>query len=70
METFTDLTYVTRLLKPEEVASLLSISRSFAYHLLQTRAIPVVRLGKACRVRPQDLEDYIERNIHRQVDSQ
>ncbi|MFH0782566.1 MAG: helix-turn-helix domain-containing protein [Pseudomonadota bacterium] len=57
-----------RLLKPAEVASLLSISRSFAYQLLQTGVIPVVRIGKACRVRPQDLEVYIEKNIHGQMD--
>jgi excisionase family DNA binding protein len=45
----------SRLLKPQEIATLLNISRSFAYRLLQTGAIPVIRLGKACRVRPQDL---------------
>ena len=69
MNTYTDLSSITRLLKPDEVASLLNISRSFAYQLLQTGAIPAVRLGRACRVRPQDLEAYIENNIHRQVDS-
>jgi excisionase family DNA binding protein len=57
-----------RLLKPVEVASLLGISKSFAYRLLQTGEIPTVRLGKACRVRPQDLEAYIEQNIHNQAD--
>ena len=59
---------IERLLKPNEVAGLLSISRSFAYHLLQTGAIPTVRLGKACRVRPQDLAEYIEHNLHRRMD--
>ena len=59
---------VERLLKPNEVANLLNISRSYAYHLLQIEAIPVIRLGKACRVRPKDLADYIENNLHRQVD--
>ena len=58
---------VDRLLKPNEVATLLSVSRSFAYQLLQTGAIPVVRLGRACRVRPQDLETYIQQNLHHQV---
>ena len=67
MDTKDDHNHVTRLLKPNEVASLLNISRSFAYHLLQTGAIPTVRLGKACRVRPQDLAEYIENNLHRQV---
>jgi excisionase family DNA binding protein len=59
----------TRLLKPAEIASLLNISRSFAYYLLQTGAIPAVRLGKACRVRPQDLTEFIENNLHRQADN-
>jgi excisionase family DNA binding protein len=57
-----------RLLKAGEVASLLNISRSFAYQLIQTGIIPVVRIGKACRVRPQDLEAYIMQNIHSEVD--
>ena len=59
---------LTKLLKPEQVAEILNISRSFTYHLLSTDAIPVIRLGKACRVRPQDLADYIERNLHHLVD--
>jgi excisionase family DNA binding protein len=56
------------LLKASEIAALLNISRSFAYQLLQSGAIPVVRLGKACRVRPKDLQAYVEQNLHRQVD--
>lgn len=56
----------TQLLKVEDIASILNISRSFAYQLVQTGQIPVVRLGKACRVRPQDLADYIDRNLHTQ----
>ena len=59
-----------RLLKPVEVATMLGISRSFAYQLLQTGAIPCVRIGKALRVRPQDLETYIEQNIHCQIHNQ
>jgi excisionase family DNA binding protein len=58
---------INRLLKPEEVAAMLSISKSFAYHLLQTGAIPVVRLGKACRVRPKDLAAFVENNLHNGV---
>ena len=53
-----------RLLNPEEVAKHLGISRSFAYQLLHTGAIPTVRLGKVRRVRPQDLETYIQKNLH------
>lgn len=58
----------TRLLKPNEVAARLNISRSFVYYLLTIGEIPVVRMGKSCRVRPQDLDAYIVRNIHQKAD--
>jgi putative molybdopterin biosynthesis protein len=56
---------INRLLKPEEVAEILNISRSFAYLLMQSGQIPTVRLGKARRVRLEDLNNYIEKNFHR-----
>lgn len=64
-EKFYDIRPVTisRLLKPAEVSEILSVSRSFAYQLMQTGALPVVRLGKVRRVRPQDLQDYIDQNL-------
>jgi excisionase family DNA binding protein len=58
---------IEKLLKANDVAKLLNISRSFAYQLLQTGAIPVIRLGKSCRVKPQDLVEYIDRNRHNLV---
>jgi excisionase family DNA binding protein len=58
---------VEKLLKPEEVADLLTISRSFAYQLMQSGQLPTVRLGRSCRVRPQDLAEYLENNLHRQA---
>jgi excisionase family DNA binding protein len=60
---------VEKLLKPEEVANLLTISRSFAYQLMQSGQLPTVRLGRSCRVRPKDLAEYLENNLHRQVDT-
>jgi excisionase family DNA binding protein len=54
---------INRLLKADEVAELLNIGRSFAYLLIHTSQIPIIRLGRACRVRPQNLADYIEKNI-------
>ena len=59
---------VNRLLKAEEVAEHLSVSPAFAYRLIQTGQIPAVRLGRVVRVRPQDLQAYIEANLHRRVD--
>ena len=54
---------IPQLLSPNDIAKILRISRSFAYHLLQKGAIPVVRLGKSVRVRPKDLEVFILSNI-------
>lgn len=67
---FQDNTKVnSRLLRLHEVANYLNISRSHAYHLVQAGLIPCVRMGKSCRVRPQDLEDFIEQNIHSQTNN-
>ncbi len=48
------------LLKSEEVARILHVSRSFAYLLMQRGDIPTVRVGKAIRVLPEDLNRYIQ----------
>ena len=47
------------LLKSEEVARKLHVSRSFAYLLMKRGDIPTVRIGTAVRVRPEDLQQYI-----------
>lgn len=60
-----NLMIIERLLKPSDVASYLNLSKSFTYHLLQIHAIPTVQMGKAVRVRPNDLLEYIKQNIHR-----
>ena len=49
-----------QLLKSEEVARILQVSRSFAYLLMQRGDIPTVRVGKAIRVLPEDLKRYIQ----------
>ncbi len=63
-----DTPKIEKLLKGNEVARLLNVSRSFAYLLMQTGTIPTVRLGRSIRVRPQDLVEYIEENLHRQTE--
>lgn len=50
-----------KLLTLPQVAKLLQISESFAYRLAQNGEIPAVRMGRAVRVRPVDLQRYIER---------
>jgi excisionase family DNA binding protein len=61
---FVDILKIDKLLKGNEVAKLLNISRSRAYILMQTGVIPTVRIGKSRRVRPQDLNTFIERHIY------
>ena len=51
---------IRKLMTPAEVAAALSISKSAAYQLLQRGDIPSVHIGKAVRVRPEDLEAFIE----------
>ena len=58
IQEFFDLQMV--LLRPTDVARMLNISRSLAYRLLQTGAIPVVHINSAVRVKLQDLEAYVE----------
>ena len=53
-----------RLLKAEDIASILNISLGFAYQLMKRGAVPTVRLGRAVRVRPSDLEDYMQSRIN------
>jgi len=53
---------VQRLLKVQDVAEILNIGRSKAYQLIQLEDIPSVRIGKAVRVHPGDLEEYIQKN--------
>ena len=49
-----------RLLKAEEVAKYLRSSKSGAYHLMRTGVIPVVRIGKAVRVREEDIDSFVQ----------
>lgn len=53
-------TVAERLLKGEEVADILYVSRSMAYLLMRRGDLPSLRIGNAVRVRPEDLEAYIE----------
>jgi len=48
------------LLKASDVARYLNISRSLAYQLLQCGDIPSVRINSLVRVRPSDLDEYIQ----------
>jgi len=57
-----DPSYMSRLLKADEVAERLNISRRFAYSLMKTGQLPTVRIGRSVRVHPRDLNEFIELN--------
>ena len=52
---------LVKLLKPADIAKTLNICLSKAYQLMQTGEIPTVRIDHSVRVRPCDLDEYIER---------
>lgn len=47
------------LLRIEDIAERLSVSRSFAWKLVAHGEVRSIRLGRAVRIRPEDLEAYI-----------
>jgi excisionase family DNA binding protein len=49
------------LLKPQDIAQRLKISRAMAYKLLTMGELPAVRIGRIVRVREADLEAYIQK---------
>lgn len=48
-----------RLLRIDDVADRLAISRSMAWKLVTYGQLRSVRIGRAVRVRPQDLAEYV-----------
>ena len=55
-------TTAPKLLRANEVAQRLNISRTLAYQLMQRGEIPTVRFGSSVRVRELDLEEYMNRH--------
>jgi excisionase family DNA binding protein len=49
-----------RLLRIDDVAEHLAVSRSMAWKLVSHGVIRSVRIGRAVRVRPADLAVYVE----------
>ena len=48
-----------RLLRIEQIAERLSVSRSMAWKIIDQGQLRSVRIGRAVRVRPADLEAYL-----------
>ena len=57
------ITAGTHLLRPVDVATALNISKSLAYRLLQSGQIPTVRFNRTVRVRLEDIEAFILKNM-------
>ena len=57
-----DLLDFNKLLKASDVADLLNISKAFAYQLMRQGELSFIKIGNAIRVRPIDLQNYIELN--------
>ncbi len=57
-----DLTVYEQLLKVTDVAKALNISLAMAYRVVQRGEIPAIRIGTSVRVKPSDLQAYIERS--------
>lgn len=51
---------VTRLLKGNQVAEVLNVSRSQAYRMMRNGEIPTIRFGKSIRVNPDDLDTFMQ----------
>ena len=54
---------ITRLLKVEEVSEMTKISTSHLYALISEGVLPAVQFGRAKRIRPEDLEEFIRSNL-------
>ena len=52
-----------RLLRIEDVADRLTVSRSMAWKLVAGGELRSVRIGRSVRVRPADLEAYVENAV-------
>ncbi len=51
------------LLRMQDVADRLNASLSWAYQLARREEFPVVRIGRAVRVREKDLEAFIRTHV-------
>jgi excisionase family DNA binding protein len=62
------LEHLDRLLTVREAATLLNLRHPRVYELIRQRTLPAVRVGKYLRVRPHDLDAWIEDQREKAVD--
>ena len=57
-----------RLLNAQEVAAALNMGLSTVYMLVERGELPSIRIGRSVRIRPEDLEKFIESKTQSQAD--
>ncbi len=60
-----DFSSQTSLLNIKQVASLLGLSRTTVYTLIATEGLPIVPFGRAKRVRPISLQQWLDQREKR-----
>ena len=58
---------LSRLLNARDVAAALKMGLSTVYQLVERGDLPSVRIGRSVRIRPEDLEKFIESKAQRQA---
>ena len=56
---------LSRLLNAQDVAAALNIGLSTVYQLVERGELPSIRIGRSVRIRPEDLEKFIESKAQR-----
>lgn len=56
-------TSLSRLLNAQDIAVALNIGLSTVYLLLERGELPNIRIGRSIRIRPEDLEEFIESKV-------
>ena len=57
---------LSRLLNAQDVAAALKMGLSTVYMLVERGELPSIRIGRSVRIRPEDLEKFIESKAQRQ----
>jgi len=60
-------TSLSRLLNAQDIAVALNIGLSTVYLLLERGELPSIRIGRSVRIRPEDLEEFIESKVQRKA---
>jgi excisionase family DNA binding protein len=56
---------LSRLLNAQDVATALKMGLSTVYQLVVRGELPSIRIGRSVRIRPEDLEKFIESKAQR-----